>query len=83
MDKWVNVGRPGPWGNPYQVGRDGSRLDVVTRHREWWYGPDQAPLRARAVAELTGKLLWCPGCRGTLPCHKTVIEETVWAARAA
>lgn len=25
----VNVARPGPWGNPFVVGRDGSRADCV------------------------------------------------------
>ena len=31
----VYVGRPGPWGNPWHVGRDGTRQEVIVRHREW------------------------------------------------
>jgi len=71
----VNVGRPGPWGNRFIVGRDGTRAEVVAKHRAWFFAPEQAELRKRAKRELRGGVLWCPGCRGTLPCHKTVLEE--------
>lgn len=72
---FVNIGRPGPYGNPFVVGRDGTREEVVDKHRAWFLAPQQAALRARARLELAGRGLWCPGCRGTLPCHKTVLEE--------
>jgi len=71
----VNVGRPGPWGNPYRIGRDGTRAECVAKHRVWFLAPAQAALRERARLELAGRRLWCPGCRDTLPCHSTVIEE--------
>ena len=71
----VNIGRPGPYGNLYRIGPDGTREEVVAKHRRWFLAPAQADLRARAKRELRGKKLWCPGCRGTLPCHITVIEE--------
>ena len=80
MSSWVNIGRPGPWGNPFVVGRDGTRAEVVEKHRAWWNAPEQEPLRERARRDLDGKGLFCPGCRGTLPCHKTVIEETLRGA---
>ena len=35
QDYDVYVGRPGPWGNPWHVGRDGTRQEVLVRHREW------------------------------------------------
>ena len=75
--KWFNIGRPGPYGNPFIIGRDGTRAEVVAKHRAWFLSQEQQSLRSRARRELTGKRLWCPGCRGTLPCHKTVIEEEI------
>ncbi|MBI4029417.1 MAG: DUF4326 domain-containing protein [Candidatus Blackburnbacteria bacterium] len=76
----VNIGRPGPWGNQFKIGRDGTREECVAKHWVWFLAPEQAPLRARARKELRGKtiangLLWCPGCRGTKPCHWEIVEE--------
>jgi len=76
----VNIGRPGPYGNRYIIGRHGTLKQCVEAHKVWFHAPEQAALRERARQELRGKtlangLLWCPGCRGTLPCHGTVIEE--------
>ncbi len=31
----VYVGRPSKWGNPFREGRDGTREEVVVKHREW------------------------------------------------
>jgi hypothetical protein len=31
----VYVGRPGPLGNPFVVGRDGSRAEVIAKYRRW------------------------------------------------
>jgi len=76
-DARFNIGRPGIYGNPFVIGRDGSRAEVVRRHREWFLAPEQQSLRVKARLELQGKVLWCPGCRGTVPCHKVVIEEVV------
>lgn len=61
----VYVGRPGPWGNPWHVGRDGTRQEVIVRHREWL----DLQLRehftrgdhdwVRKLADLRGKTLAC------------------------
>ncbi len=39
-DNWscksfVWVDRQGPWGNPFKIGRDGSREDVLRDHEDW------------------------------------------------
>lgn len=67
----VDIGRPGPWGNPFRIGRDGDRDAVILKFFEYWYAPEQAALRARARRELTGTVLgcWCPPLR----CHGHVI----------
>lgn len=75
MTEWVNIGRPGPFGNQFVIGRDGDRAEVVRKDAEWIMLPAQAALRRRIRLELHGKRLWCPGCRGSLPCHRTVREE--------
>ncbi len=29
----VKIGRPTKWGNPFVIGRDGAREDVIAKHR--------------------------------------------------
>ncbi len=31
----VYIGRPGPWGNPFVIGRDGTREQVIAKYRTW------------------------------------------------
>ncbi len=31
----VYIGRPGKWGNPFQIGRDGSRMEVIEKFRNY------------------------------------------------
>jgi hypothetical protein len=31
----VYVGRPSKWGNPFVIGRDGSREEVIAKYRAW------------------------------------------------
>lgn len=54
----VYCGRPSPFGNPFQIGRDGNRADVIIKYRKWLLG--QPKLLAR-LPELRGKDLvcWC------------------------
>lgn len=68
------VHRPTKWGNPFVVGRDGTRDEVIARHAAWlrqW----MPALVEDARRELPGKVLGCY-C-APLPCH----AET-WAAIA-
>lgn len=66
-----------PWGNPYQAGKDGEgdRAYLVRLYRAYMERPEQAPLRARARAELRGRNLacWCP--LDGEPCHADVLLE--------
>ena len=67
----VYVGRPGPWGNPFHVGKHGTRAEVVARYRKWLLA--QPELVERARRELRGRDLecWC----APLPCHADVLLE--------
>jgi hypothetical protein len=31
----VNIMRPGPFGNPFEIGRDGDREEVIAKHAAW------------------------------------------------
>ena len=73
----VSVARPGPWGNPFIVGRDGPRARCVELHRYLLAGlicltkrpsPDEQrkvlDYAIKYIAELRGKNLacWCRLC---------------------
>jgi hypothetical protein len=65
----VYVGRPSKWGNPFVVGRDGSRADVIAKYRA--YLLDRPALVDACRRELRGKVLgcWC----APRPCHADVL----------
>jgi hypothetical protein len=67
----VFIGRGSPWGNPFIVGVDGNRLEVIDKYREMVVG-DPAMV-ARIQRELRGKVLGCY-C-SPLPCHGDVLVE--------
>lgn len=67
----VYIGRPGPWGNPFVIGKDGDRAQVIAKYRAWLLA--RPSLVARARAELRGKTLgcWC----APQACHGQVLAE--------
>lgn len=69
----VYIGRPGPWGNPFSIGKDGDRLTVISKYREWLQA--QPALIERMKTELSGRPLvcWCY----PLPCHGEVILDAL------
>lgn len=80
----VNIGRPGPWGNPYKLGLHGNREQVVELFAQWFAtntNPNAEWMR-RNLEKLRGKDLYCPGCRGTPgPCHGDVFKA--WLERSS
>jgi len=66
----VYVGRPSKWGNPFVIGRDGSRDEVIAKYRAWIL---RQPALMAALHELCGKDLvcWCAPER----CHADVLIE--------
>jgi hypothetical protein len=66
----VYVGRPGKWGNPFVIGTDGSRAQVIEAYRGWIL---KQPDLMRDLAELRGKTLGCH-C-APLPCHGDMLAE--------
>lgn len=65
----VYIGRPSQWGNPFNIGRDGTRAQVIEKFERWLRSKPK--LLAAVRAELRGKdlLCWC----APLPCHGDVL----------
>ena len=72
----VYIGRPSKWGNPFVIGRDGSRADVIAKYRAWVVAQ---PELMDALDELRGRDLvcWCAPCA----CHGDLLLRLANATR--
>ena len=67
----IYVGRPSKWGNPYIIGRDGTREEVIVKYHnrlmtsEWKLRKELPELKGRDL------VCWC----APLPCHADVLLE--------
>jgi hypothetical protein len=70
----VYVGRPSKWGNPFTIGRDGDRAEVIKKFRAWLSWDRSRSGIYPDLSELRGKDLacWCPIGQ---PCHADVLLE--------
>ena len=66
----VYVSRPSKWGNPYRIGVDGNREQVLKKYRE--YLAATPGLVEDAKKELKGKNLAC-WCKLTEDCHADIL----------
>jgi hypothetical protein len=66
----VYIGRPSIWGNPFVIGKDGSREDVVRKYKAWILSK---PELMKQLSSLKGKTLgcWC----APAACHGDVLAE--------
>lgn len=53
----VYIGRGSDWGNPFEIGKDGDRAEVIEKYRNWLRG--QNDLLSRIEPELKNKNLVC------------------------
>ena len=74
MDE-VSVQRSSPWGNPYHIGRDGTREEVIEKFRKLAYSAGQKVWRNRVHTELADKVLVC--CPEGLSCHREILYEII------
>jgi len=67
----VYVGRPSKWGNPFKIGKDGTREEVIEKYFD--YAVYSISINPQWLEELKGKDLvcWC----APLPCHADVLLE--------
>lgn len=67
----IYVGRPSKYGNPFKIGKDGTREEVLAKYAHWLDGMIfNGKLN---LDELAGKdlICWC----APLPCHADVLLE--------
>lgn len=70
-DKYdVYIGRPSKWGNPFAIGRDGDREEVLKKYEEWI---KNQPELLKALPELKDKILGC-WCKPQA-CHGDVLAR--------
>lgn len=72
-DKYdVYIGRPSKWGNPYSIGKDGTRKEVLEKFLEYVYTSGLV----EDIEELRGKVLgcWC----SPKQCHGDVLQSILY-----
>lgn len=78
------IGRPSPLGNPFAIGRDGTRDEVIAKYREWLYPlldeskPSQALTEMNRLTDLYEKqditlVCWC----APQACHGDVLAQAI------
>jgi len=67
--------RPGRWGNPFIIGKDGDRLEVIKKYEKWiTTSPEAAGLR-KQLPKMKGLALGC--CCKPHPCHGDVLVRLI------
>jgi hypothetical protein len=66
----IYIARPSIWGNPFIIGRDGTREQVIEKYREY---ARNNPLIQSELDALEGKVLGC-WCKPSA-CHGDVLVE--------
>lgn len=69
----VRIDRQTHWGNPFAIGKDGNREQVIAKYRAWILSPENAHMVEMAKRDLRGKVLgcWC----APQACHGDVLLE--------
>lgn len=67
----VDIGRPNPLGNPYIIGRDGTREEVIAKHKVLFLNSERLMKIARETCR--GEVLGCY-CKPKA-CHGDTIAE--------
>jgi len=67
----IYIGRPSKWGNPFVIGVDGEREEVVEKYRQ--YITNDRPDLLAEIDKLRGKVLgcWC----APKACHGDILME--------
>ena len=66
----VYCGRPSKWGNPFEIGKHGSRREVIEKYRKYILENKEL---LKDLGELRGKILgcWC----APKECHCDILAE--------
>lgn len=75
----VRIDRRTRWGNPFKLGRDGTRDEVIEKYRKWlWAAIYTGEIKQTDLAALHGKRVacWC----APKACHGDVLTRAAtWA----
>lgn len=66
----IYIGRPTKWSNPFVIGKDGTRQEVLAKYRKWIM---KQPNLLEDLHELKGKVLGC-WCKPQA-CHGDILVE--------
>jgi len=66
----ILIDRSTKWGNPFIIGTDGTRREVIKKYKNWIL---KQPDLLKDLHQLKGKILGC-WCK-PLPCHGDVLFE--------
>jgi len=69
----IYIGRGSAFGNPYIIGKDGNRTEVIEKYKKWFYKRLKNERFLKQVLALKGEVLGCY-CFPA-PCHGNVIIE--------
>lgn len=72
----VYIGRPSKYGNPFKIGKDGTRLEVITKFKAWLLSNEKL---MNDIMELDGKVLGCH-CKPKR-CHGDVLVDVIEAKK--
>lgn len=82
----VYIGRPSLLGNPFKIGRDGTRREVTQRYRVWLWeqikrrGEVYLELQRLAAIARQGDLIlicWCKERDRNVSCHGDILKASV------
>ncbi len=69
----VYIGRPSKWGNPFEIGNDGTRSEVLEKYTKWiLQNPD---LIQQAKVEIGNRpmVCWCSPAK----CHAEILSKLI------
>jgi hypothetical protein len=70
----VYIGRPAYFGNPFEIGKDGNRKEVIEKYKDWFIMQIKTNHTFRIqLDKLKGKTLGC-WCK-PLACHGDIIAN--------
>lgn len=69
---YIPIHRGTKWGNPYKIGEDGSRSEVIEKYKEYVLA---SPILMASLGELKGKNLGCY-CKPKA-CHGDILVELI------
>lgn len=69
----IYIGRPSKWGNPFKIGVDGTRDEVLEKYKIYML---QNQYLKEDLKELVGKTLGC-WCKPKYRCHGDILIELI------